>query len=253
MPIHPKAQAFDTAAPDYVRGRPDYPPELLDWLTGPMAISADTRVIDLAAGTGKFTRLLLKTGARVIAVEPVAGMRRALHAALPQVEVLEGTASAIPLGDGIAAAVLCAQAFHWFAREEALAEIARVLEPGGRLGLVWNDRDERTPWVARIGAILSSREAETPRQASGQWRRLFPSRHFGPLQATELAHGHTGAPEDVIVARVKSVSFIAALPADELAMVEAEVRAVIDSEPALRGAREVTFPYVTRVFWTERL
>jgi SAM-dependent methyltransferase len=253
MAIHPKAQAFDTAAPDYVRGRPDYPPKLLEWLTGPMGISADTRVVDLAAGTGKFTRLLLQTGARVIAVEPVAGMRQQLQAALPQVEALDGTATAMPLGDEIAAAVVCAQAFHWFAREEALAEIARVLEPGGRLGLVWNDRDERTAWVARIGAILSRREANTPRQASGEWRRLFPSRHFGPLHEIELTHSHTGAPEDVIVARVKSVSFIAALPADELAQVEAEVRAVIDSEPDLRDAREISFPYVTHVYWAERL
>lgn len=252
MPIHPKAEAFDTAAPDYVRGRPDYPPGLLDWLTGPMRISADTRVVDLAAGTGKFTRLLTKTGARIIAVEPVAGMRQALHAALPQVEVVEGTATAIPLGDGVAAAVLCAQAFHWFAREEALAEIARVLEPGARLGLVWNVRDDRVPWVARIGAILDSLEADTPRHADGEWRRLFPGRYFGALHETELAHGHTGDPEDVIIARVKSVSFIAALPPDELARVEAEVRAVIDSEPDLRGAREVTFPYVTRAYWAER-
>lgn len=253
MAIHPKAQAFDAAAPDYVRGRPDYPPELLGWLTGPIGISADTRVVDLAAGTGKFTRLLVKTGARVIAVEPVAGMRRALHAALPQVEVLEGMATSIPLGDGIAAAVLCAQAFHWFAHEDALAEIARVLEPGGRVGLVWNVRDDRTPWVARIGAILDRREGDTPRHATGEWRRLFPSRHFGPLHESEFVHGHTGDPEDVILARVKSVSFIAALPTDELARVEAEVRAVIDGEASLNGAREVTFPYVTRACWAERL
>lgn len=253
MAIHPKAQAFDAAAPDYVRGRPDYPVELLDWLAGPMGISADTRLIDLAAGTGKFTRLLVKTGARVIAVEPVAGMRRALHAALPQVEVLEGTATSIPLGDEIAAAVLCAQAFHWFANEDALAEIARVLEPGGRLGLVWNVRDDRVPWVARVSAVLDRRESDTPRHASGEWRRLFPSRHFGPLQETELVHGHTGDPEDVIVARVKSVSFIAALAPDDLARVEAEVREVIDSEPDLRGARQVTFPYVTHAGWAERL
>jgi SAM-dependent methyltransferase len=253
MPIHPKAEAFDAAAPDYVRGRPDYPAELLDWLAGPMGVSADTRVVDLAAGTGKFTRLLAKTGARIIAVEPVAGMRRALHAALPQVETLEGTATSMPLGDGIAAAVLCAQAFHWFANEAALSEIARVLEPGGRLGLVWNVRDDRVPWVARIGAILDALEADTPRHATGEWRRLFPGRHFGALHETVLAHGHTGDPEDVIIARVKSVSFIAALPPNDLARVEAELRAVIDSEPTLRGAREVTFPYVTRAYRAERL
>ena len=253
MAIHPKARAFDTAAPDYVRGRPDYPPELLGWLTGEMGVSADTRVVDLAAGTGKFTRLLAKTGARVIAVEPVAGMRQALRAALPHVEALEGTATDIPLGDGIAAAVVCAQAFHWFANENALAEIARVLEAGGRLGLVWNVRDDRIPWVKRISAILDSRESDTPRHASGEWRRLFPSRWFGPLHESEFAHVHTGSPEDVVLARVKSVSFIAALPREGLAQVETEVRAVIDSEPELRGKREVGFPYVTRACWAGRL
>ncbi|HEY2048178.1 MAG TPA: class I SAM-dependent methyltransferase, partial [Caulobacteraceae bacterium] len=193
-----------------------------------------------------------KTGARIIAIEPVAGMRRALHAALPQVEALEGTATSIPLGDEIAAAVLSAQAFHWFANEDALAEIARVLEPGARLGLVWNVRDDRVPWVARIGAILDALEADTPRHATGEWRRLFPGRHFGALHETVFPHGHTGDPEDVIIARVKSISFIAALPADKLARVEAEIRAIIESDPDLRGAREVTFPYVTRAYWAER-
>jgi SAM-dependent methyltransferase len=253
MPLHPRAEAFDTAAPDYVRGRPDYPPALLDWLRDEIGLGPGASAADLGAGTGKFTRLLLQTGARVVAIEPVRGMREALTAAFPDLDVREGLAAAMPLEAESVQAVVCAQAFHWFATAKAMAEIRRVLAPGGRLALVWNTRDSRVPWVARIGEILDTHEGDTPRHADGAWRSVFPAEGFGPLHEALFAYGHTGDPEDVIIARVRSTSFIAALPPNALAAVEAQLRTVIADEPNLRDSTEVTFPYVTGAFWAEKL
>jgi SAM-dependent methyltransferase len=252
MSLNPLALAFDAAAGAYVRGRPDYPVTLLDWLAEKLRLGPGQCVADLGAGTGKFTRLLLRTGARVIAIEPVHGMRAALAAELPAVEALEGLATAIPLPDQCVQALTCAQAFHWFASVEALAEIRRVLAPGGRLGLVWNVRDDRTPWVAKLTRLLDAFEGDAPRHASGEWREVFPAEGFGPLHEDVFAHGHTGDPEDVIVQRVVSTSFIADLPDAERARVVDQVRAIIAADPALAGRAEVTVPYVTRAYWAER-
>ncbi len=119
--------------------------------------------MDLGAGTGKFTRLLARTGARVVAVEPVDAMRAQLAEALPQVQALAGSAQSIPLANGFADALVCAQAFHWFATVEALEEMRRVLTAEGRLGLVWNVRDESLDWVAEITRIITPYEGDAPR------------------------------------------------------------------------------------------
>lgn len=246
---HSAAEGYTPAAADlYVRGRPDYPPEVDAWLRDTLGLQAGVSVVDLGAGTGKFTRRLLQTGAHVIAVEPVPAMRAKLAAALPEADTHAGTAESLPLGDASVDAVVCAQAFHWFANAAALAEILRVLKPGGRLGLIWNLRDASVAWVARLDAIVNRAEGDTPRYYTGQWRDAFPFPGFGPLHEQHFVQGHTGSPEDVIVARVKSTSFIAALQAAEQARVEAEVRALIDSEPALRGKPVVTVPYGTAAF-----
>jgi SAM-dependent methyltransferase len=241
-----------TAADHYVRGRPDYPPEVALWLRDTLGLRDGQTVVDLGAGTGKFTRRLADTGASVIAIEPVAPMREKLAAALPQVDVRDGTAQALPLDDASVDAVVCAQAFHWFANADALAEIHRVLKPGGRLGLIWNLRDARVDWVARLDAIVNRAEGDTPRYYTGQWRSAFPFPGFGPLQEQHYSVGHTGSPEDVIVARVKSTSFIAALPPAEQARIEADVRALIEAEPTLRGKDSVTVPYETAAFFVVR-
>jgi SAM-dependent methyltransferase len=127
------ANAFGPAAGDYEAARPSYPPEAVALLERELGVGPGARVCDLAAGTGKLTRLLASTGADVVAVEPVPGMRDQLLATTPGVEVLDGTAEAIPLPDGSVDVVTVAQAFHWFRFDEALAEIARVLRPGGTL------------------------------------------------------------------------------------------------------------------------
>jgi SAM-dependent methyltransferase len=244
------AGGFSQAADTYARGRPDYPPEVAGWLRGDLGLGPGRTVVDLGAGTGKFTPLLLETGAAVVAVEPVAQMLEKLAAALPDADARAGTAEAIPLPDGAADAVVCAQAFHWFANPAALVEIRRVLKPGGRLGLIWNVRDSRLDWMARIDAIQRPYEGDTPRFHNGQWRTLFPAPGLGPLHERHYRHGHTGAPEDVILNRIRSVSFIAALPPGERARVDAQLRELIASTPELRGREVVTVPYETAAYWT---
>jgi SAM-dependent methyltransferase len=251
--VHPSAaQGFAAAAEAYVRGRPSYPAALLQWLTGTMALGPGRSCVDLGAGTGKFTALLVETGAEVIAVEPVAQMRDRLAAQLPGVRALGGTAQAMPLEAGSVDAVLCAQAFHWFATGEALAEIHRVLKPGGRLGLVWNVRDESVDWVAAMTGILKPFEAGTPRYHLGHWRLPFTGQLFTPLEETCLPHQHVGTPREVIVDRTLSVSFIASLAEPARAQVEAQLLDLIASHPQLRGRETIVVPYTTHAFCCTR-
>ena len=141
--VHKAAQqGFEKEAQAYARGRPDYPAALSAWLAQTLGMGPGREVADVGAGTGKFTALLATTGATVVGVEPVDAMRAKIDALqLPTVRAVAGTAQAIPLPSGKLDAVVCAQAFHWFATREALDEFHRVLRPGGKLGLVWNVRD----------------------------------------------------------------------------------------------------------------
>jgi SAM-dependent methyltransferase len=248
--VHSAAsEGFSREALSYSRGRPDYPHELLNWLRGPLQLDPDKTVVDLGAGTGKFTQLLLQTGARVIAIEPVEAMRSQLSRSLPALKAMAGTAQGMPLTDRAADAVVCAQAFHWFATREALAEIHRVLRPGGHLGLIWNVRDESIDWVAAITGIITPYEGDAPRFHTGAWRQVFDGKLFLPLHETTFVHQHVGGAHEVIIDRFLSVSFIAALPAAEKARVTQKLEALIATHPQLRDRPVIAFPYQTRAYW----
>ena len=207
-------------------------------------------MLDLAAGTGKLTALLVVTGSEVVAVEPVAEMRAVLEAALPGVRALPGTAEAIPLGSGTVDAVTVGQAFHWFRGDEALREIHRVLRPGGGLGLLWNDRDTSVPWVARLSELMEPYRRDAPGYRSGAWREAFErTTLFGKLGHAAAGLVHRLPPEGV-VARVASVSFVAALPEGEREAVLMEVRNLLATDPQTRGRDEIELPYRTDAFWT---
>lgn len=247
-PIHDSASdGYAQGAGTYVRGRPDYPAETTQWLRDVVGLQPGRRVLDLGAGTGKFIPRLAVTGATVIAVEPVAAMRAELSRLHPGVAVHAGNAEAIPLPDASVDAVVCAQAFHWFATTAALAEIRRVLVPGGVLALVWNVRDTTVPWVAALTALTDVHEGDTPRHASGAWRRVFPADGFEALGEQSVRHDHVGPADQVIVQRTLSTSFIAALPDAQRAQVEREVRALIAATPAIAGGGDIVFPYRTQM------
>ena len=247
--VHPAAaEGFQAAAEVYQKSRPDYPAALADWLRDELGLSTGKVVVDLGAGTGKFTTLVSATGARVIAVEPVAAMRAELVAAHPGVEALAGDACHLPLADAAVDAIVCAQAFHWFAAPAALAEMRRALKPGGALGLVWNVRDERVAWVAALTRIVDRYAGDAPRHESGRWRDVFPAPGFTPLVERRFAYEHVGSAERVIVERVLSTSFIAALPAAEQGRVVEAVRALIAATPSLAGRATVAYPYQTRAY-----
>ena len=172
-------------------------------------------------------------------------MRAMLIEAVPGAETRSGTAENIPFADGTVEAVVCAQSFHWFSTTAAIEEIHRVLKPGGVLGLIWNVRDEQTDWVASLTGIMDPFATDAPRYGKGDWRRVFPAKGFGPLREKRFPHGHTGPPERVIVDRVMSVSFMAALPPAQQCLVEIQVRELIEATPGLAGKAEVTFLYET--------
>ena len=242
MKLHPATRGFETAGERYERGRPEYPAPAIDWLVARLGAAGrpGARVLDIGAGTGKLTRPLLERGLRVIAVEPIAGMRATLERTASEADVRAGQAEALPLADAEVDAVVAGQAFHWFANATALREFARVLRPHGRLGVVWNRRDLDQPLQAAIGRLIAPYRTGTPAHASDAWRAAFsPSAPFAPVAEHRAAHGQTLDP-DGLVDRVLSISFVAALPGPERRAVAAQVRAVAsDARVELRYVTEL--------------
>ncbi len=237
--LHPATRGFELAADAYERGRPDYPAEAVAFLVERLDLREGRTVADLAAGTGKLTRLLAQTSAAVIAVEPIAEMRAKIEGA----RVLDGAAEAIPLADASVDAVTVAQAFHWFRADTALAEIHRVLRAGGGLALVWNVRDERDPIHAAVSEILAPLERDAPRRHRKDWGEVIgESGLFTPAELATFVHEQL-VDEDGLVERFMSVSFVAAAPDDIRAGVERELRAI-----ARDAVAPIRLPYMTDVF-----
>ena len=250
---HAARSGFSRASSAYVSGRPGYPKKIDSWLRDTLGMGPNKRVVDLGAGTGKFTARLVRTGADVIAVEPVQPMLDELRRSYPSVRAKEGSAARIPLDNESADAVFCAQAFHWFASSETLDEIKRVLKPGGVLGLIWNIRDETVDWVAALSRIMSPYEEGTPRFHEGQWRSVFAADGFAELQEAKFEHAHRGHFDTVVVDRIMSVSFIASLSLRKREEVDRQIRRLVNSYPDLSDQTEVIFPYRTLVAWTAKI
>jgi len=241
-----RAASFGTVAGAYERGRPPYPPEAVDWLLPAGA----GQVLDLAAGTGKLTRQLTGRGLDVTAVEPSEGMLEQLRRAVPGVRALAGTAERIPLPGRCVDAVLVAQAWHWVDPARAVPEVARVLRPGGRLGLVWNVRDERADWVAGLGAIL--RQSDGAHAISSTVSAAPPAGPpFGPLERHDVEWVHRLSP-DALIDMVVSRSYVITMPAPDREELVSELRHLMRTHPALAGAREIAMPYLTRC-WRAQL
>lgn len=231
--LHPATRGFGRAADAYERGRPDYPAAAIEWVVRKLDLRPGRTVVDLGAGTGKLTRMLVPSGAEVIAVEPIAEMRERIRDA----RAVAGTAEAIPLPDGSVDAVTVAQAFHWFRTAEALREIDRVLRPGGGLALVWNVRDERNPLQAAATEIMRPLEEGTPRRHKRDWSEVIGATERASFEHEQLVD------EDGFVDRFTSVSFVAAASEDARADVETKLRTLVRD-----ADRPIRLPYLTEVY-----
>jgi ubiquinone/menaquinone biosynthesis C-methylase UbiE len=231
----------------YERARPSYPTEAVAWVVERCGLGPDAAVCDLAAGTGKLTRLLVPTGARVIAVEPVREMREQLQAAVTGVEALDGTAESLPLADASVDCITVAQAFHWFDYTRALPELARAIRPAGWLAVIWNVRDDNDPLVAAVNEVIAP--FVPPEQGVDRpWReQLDASPAFGEIEQRTFDFEQS-LDADSLVDRVASISWIARL--DDPTREE-----VLEQIRELGGARSApfAFPYLTQVFLCERL
>jgi ubiquinone/menaquinone biosynthesis C-methylase UbiE len=238
------ARGFNAGAASYEAARPGYPDAALDALVEQLGIGPATAVLDLAAGTGKLTRRLVEVAGSVVAVEPVPGMRSQLVAVLPDVEVVDGTAEAIPLPDASVDVVAVAQAFHWFDAPAALVEIARVLRPGGGLAILWNERDESTPWVAEMSRLIRWHERTVSRYQHVDWAEVVAAcGRFTPLEERSISWDQPMTRE-LLAERVRSISYIAAMPASERERLAAEVVYLVSRLP-----EPFPLPYTCRVQW----
>jgi SAM-dependent methyltransferase len=251
--VHETAgSGFGAAADEYERSRPDYPPQAVDLVVRELNIAPGRRLLELGAGTGKLTRILAGTRARIAAIEPVEQMRRRFSVELPGTPVLAGTAEQLPFGGATFDAAVAAQAFHWFDGARALPELHRVLRSGGNLGLMWNIKDESVGWVAALTEIIEPYERGAPRARTGAWRKAFSETDlFGELQHRAFSHEQL-LDQDGLVTRIASVSFIARLPASERDDVLDRVRKLVETHTDLRGRERFSLPYVTDLYWGER-
>ena len=232
------ARSFDRVAGTYARARPGYPAAALDWLLPAGA----RRVLDLGAGTGKLTASLLDRGLEVTALEPSPQMLAELRRELgdrPRLRALEGSAESIPLADASVDAVLVAQAWHWVDPARAVPEVARVLAPGGRIGLVWNRRDERSPWAAALGRIVVQPAART---SADDPRVGAP---FGPPERFDTDPWIEEMTPDRLLEMVTTRSYvIVQRPAAREALL-GRVRELLRDHPDLAGRERIEMVYVT--------
>jgi SAM-dependent methyltransferase len=232
---------FDSVADLYERVRPTYPDEAVDWLTEKLHIDVTSTVLDLGAGTGKLTRALVPRAGRVFAVEPGPRMLEQLRLAVPEADALLGAAEAIPLADASVDAVICGQSFHWFHADTALAEIRRVVRPGGRLGLIWNVRDPGDPVQAEVTRLLDPfvppGRAPLPTSVMGLITEVFGDIDSGSFPFTQELDA------DGVADRILSISFVAAAPKARQTDLADSLRALV----ARHGGR-VSFRYVSEVY-----
>ncbi|MEV7330711.1 class I SAM-dependent methyltransferase [Micromonospora sp. NPDC093244] len=244
MVDHTHALSFGAAASDYDRFRPRYPEAALRWALDGLR---DGRIVDLGAGTGILTRQVLALGHEVTPVEPDPEMRAQLDAATPGGHALAGSAEAIPLPDGVADAVVVGQAYHWFDRERAHAEIARVLRPGGTFTPIWNVRDERVTWVAELGRIAHL--GYNAGDVVGRYEDFGPA--FTPVELGEFTH-HTTLTPDEVIAMLHTRSYWLTAPPERRERIDRELRDLFANHPELAGRESVDLPYRTIVLRARR-
>jgi SAM-dependent methyltransferase len=228
MELHPLATEFASVADVYERGRPEYAPAVIGATVAELGIRPGDPVLDLAAGTGKLTTALVEYGLDVLAVEPQEALRRVLVQKIGAARVRAGLAEQIPLADGSVDAVMIADAFHWFDRPRALAEIRRVLTPGGGLALLYTVPDwSGASWAHELGTLVTDARPEHPNFDGRPWQE-FVREADGFAEPRQLrVTTYSPADTEGVLAYVASISWIAALPEPQRADLLARMRAIV--------------------------
>ena len=252
--VHPSVRTgYDRAAEIYERARPPAQSAACDWLIERLGLAPGDAVVELGAGTGKLTRLLVERGLAVSAIEPVPAMRALLEQIDGPVTALDAVAEDLPLATGSARAVLASQSLHWCDVPRALAECERVLAPGGGVGLVWNLRDLSQRWQRELQALMDRLRGDAPHSRDGRWQRAVRrSRSFAVAERRSWRWSEPSDRERALE-RVASVSYVAALDEPERAAVLAEAGAIVDRRIAELDGRPLTFPYDTRAYVLRRI
>jgi SAM-dependent methyltransferase len=233
-----RARSFGSVAAEYAALRPGYPPDVVAFVLG----TEPRRVLDLGAGTGLLTEALVAAGHEVVAVDPSAEMLGQLTARLPAVATSVGAAEQVPLPDADVDAVVAGQAAHWFDVVPAARELRRVLRPGGVVGLIWNARDQRVPWVRTLDQLLAgeTRDHAADQTVVDDFVRLLPAEE----ECVESGVTQTVSPEQV-VAGIGTRSYVATMePARRQAFLGL-VADLLATHPDTRGHDLLEMPYVT--------
>ncbi len=242
-----RATSFGPAAELYDRVRPSYPSPALAWALAPLG-SGTWRIGDIGAGTGIMTRLIIDAGHEVVAVEPDAQMRQRLAATTPAANAVEGSAELMPMGDGSLDGAVAAQAYHWFDRDRAHTELARVIRPGGVFAALWNDRDDAQAWVGEYSRIVEGdRGPDGSGADSGRAAVTSYGEAFGAVNRSVFRHSTRHTPASLI-ALLQSRSYYLSATPQRQADLEREVLELTRTHPDLAGREEFELPYVTVVF-----
>jgi SAM-dependent methyltransferase len=233
--------SFGAVAADYAALRPGYPADAVAFLLG----DRPRRVLDLGAGTGLLTDVLLAAGHEVVAVDLSEAMLEQLRARLPQVATATGGAEAVPLPDADVDAVVAGQAAHWFEPAPAAAELRRVLRPGGVVGLIWNTRDQRVPWLRALDGLLAAeaRDHEADQGVVDAFAVELPA----TVEVFDSGTVQQLTPEQV-VAGIGTRSYVATMDAAGRAEFLGRVRDLLATHPDTRGREQLELPYTTRAY-----
>ena len=252
---HVAQQGFTRGANLYEQVRPSYPTEVIDFLKS-LSDETPNVVVDIGAGTGKLTRLLGRLNANeLIAIEPVAEMRGNLKNIPIITKIIDATAEKLPLDDHTVDILCCAEAFHWFATHSALAEFHRVLKPNGRLVLIWNsDRQTDKQWRLNIKKYIQSfRPPETINYRGMEWKKAFDDqKYFSTLEENQFKNFQK-ITRDLAIKRALSISFIAALPAEERTKVAEHIQEILNNAEEIRGMDEFDMEHISNVYWCSAL
>jgi SAM-dependent methyltransferase len=237
---------FESGSDIYERARPGYTDDVVSYLVEQLPLDRRSRVLDLAAGTGKMTRLLRTVSPQCVAVEPSPSMRAVFAESVGRGALVAGTAERIPVTTRSMDAVVVAQAFHWFDNQVAVAEIARTLRPEGGLALVWNERDEQDPLIAELVRISKWDRCQPYPVGKDFSTTIDESGLFGPVVRRKFGWVQT-VDRATFVDQVASRSYVQVLPDGERAT-------LLDAVADLAATHDepIAMPYITDVFLAHR-